>query len=150
MSRDHRTLADKLGYLRRVTAPAGRGPFTCAEVAAGTGLSESYVKYLCNGSKTNPSMETITQLARFFGITDVRYFFEDSDSDSDSDSDAVARVGQQLETLELLAALRQHNVTAVATRLGSLSQADLRLLHQAVNEQLGRDSDQTPPPGSQR
>lgn len=140
-----RTLKEKLNYLRAATAPAGRGSYSAAEIAAGTGLSETYVKYLLSGSRENPSMDVLERIGRFFGVKDIRYFFDDVDTD------VVARVESQLESLGVLAALRSNNVTAVAARLGEMSVDDLRLLRDATSEALKKSrTSRTVPPDAKR
>src|SRR5690349_17774020 len=106
---DSTTLAHRLARLIEVMRPAGRGPYTVREIADGTGLSVAYVQFLLNGTRgRNPSQKTLGALARFFGVP-VSYFVDDEDT---------ARIEEQLEQLQLLAALRRAEVKSVATRLG--------------------------------
>ena len=113
-----RSLADKLNRLFTTVVPAGRGPYTTEEVAHATGLSKSYVQYLRNGDRDNPTKQTIEVLAAFFGVP-VAYFFDDAQT---------ARIDDQLDSLALLAALRREDVRRVASRLQQLSGSDLSML----------------------
>lgn len=49
------------------TRPDGRR-YTVQEVADGTGLSTSYLRYLLSGERGNPSMANIQVLSTFFGV----------------------------------------------------------------------------------
>ena len=66
---------DRLFQQRR--HPEGRR-FTVGEVAAATGLSTSYLRYLLSGQRDNPSMANIAVLAAFFAVS-PGYFFADGD-----------------------------------------------------------------------
>jgi DNA-binding XRE family transcriptional regulator len=68
-----RTLADKVNWLIDRARPAGRRPYTNAEVAAlieratRVQVSHTTVWKLRNGQAANPQMKLIAALARTFG-----------------------------------------------------------------------------------
>ena len=76
------TLADKVNWLIDRARPAGRGPYTNAELASliqrATGEQVSYttVWKLRNGQAANPQMKLIAALARTFGVP-PGFFFDD-------------------------------------------------------------------------
>ena len=119
MPRDEaRTLADKLNTLFDTVHPAGRGPYSNAEVAAGVAelggsISPTYVWMLRNGKKTNPTIEHLQALADFFGVSPA-YFFDDS---------KAAEIERDLRSLQ---AMRSVTVRAMAARLGDLSEDQLQ------------------------
>ena len=122
-----RTLAEKLDLLFRRVHGRGRGEFSYREVAAGIEraggptVSPTYLMYLRKGQRTNPSLQHLEALSAFFGVP-TAYFLDD---------DTAERV---TEELELLAALRDSDVRAVALRLGDLSADGLALVRQLVDE----------------
>ncbi len=97
-----RTLADKMNWLIDRARPAGRGPYTNAELAArmeritGEQVSHTTVWKLRNGQAVNPQMKMITALARTFGVH-PGFFFDDFDEN---------QAGLLHEQVELLALVR--------------------------------------------
>ena len=78
----------RLNRLFTQVHPAGRGPYRTSEVAAATGLSTSYLGYLRNGTRDNPTMRQIASLARFFGVP-PGYFFDDGVAAEASEDDVA-------------------------------------------------------------
>lgn len=117
---DHR-FARRLNRLFAAKHGAGQPELTDRQVAAdiseaGTNISASYIWSLRNpaaSGKINPRLHHIEALARYFGVP-AGYF---------SDSDTRIE-----EELELLVAMRDTGVHAVATRAASMRPADLRKL----------------------
>ncbi|MEV6209582.1 helix-turn-helix transcriptional regulator [Kitasatospora sp. NPDC051914] len=116
--------AERLDHLFRTVHPAGRGPYTYAEVADGIkeaagsdskGISASAIQQLRTGSKTNPTMNTIEALAQFFGVR-PSYFFDDESAE------------RTAAELSLLASMRDNNVRTIATRASGLSPETLSVL----------------------
>jgi transcriptional regulator with XRE-family HTH domain len=127
------TLAQRLARAIAVMHPAVRGPYTSKEIAEGTGLSVAYVNLLLAGRRgRRVSQETLSKLSAFLGVP-VGYLADDEDS---------ARVEEQLESLQLLAALKRAEVKNIATRLGDLSEADLRLFAEFL-DRLHPNTDQS-------
>jgi transcriptional regulator with XRE-family HTH domain len=132
------TLAQRLARAIEAMKPAGRGPYTAKEIAEGTGLSVAYVNFLLAGQRgRRVSQETLSKLAAFLGVP-VSYLADDEDS---------GRVEEQLEELQLLAALKRAEVKNIATRLGDLSDADLRLFAEFL-DRLHPDTGQSGQQGS--
>ncbi|MBT2233051.1 XRE family transcriptional regulator [Nonomuraea sp. NEAU-A123] len=92
------SLADKIDFLFRTVYPAGRGPYSYAEAAAGieelTGEQVSHTSLwkLSTGRATNPTKRLIEALAAFFQVSPA-YFFDD---------EASKQIGDQVELLALL------------------------------------------------
>jgi transcriptional regulator with XRE-family HTH domain len=107
-----RTLADKVNWLIGRAHPAGRGPYSNAEVIAliekvtGEQFSHTTIWKLRNGQATNPQMRLIEALARTFGVPPA-FFFSDHDEE---------QAGLLREQVELLALVRDTGVTSTQLR----------------------------------
>ncbi|MFI6151437.1 helix-turn-helix domain-containing protein [Kitasatospora sp. NPDC051170] len=117
------SLAERLDRLFRTVHPAGREEYTYEEVAtaireAGTTISHTYVWQLRKGVRDNPTMRHLEGLAKFFGVP-ASYFL---------DEDTTAVDAQ----LELLAALRDAPVRAIALRASGLSPSGLAAIQAMV------------------
>jgi transcriptional regulator with XRE-family HTH domain len=112
-------LAQRLNRLFATVHPAERGPYTLREAAdainseAGeTIISASYLSQLRAGQRREPSHSRLAAIARFFGV-DVDYF-----SPQVSAEDAARQA-------EVLAAMRDAGVRAIALRAHGLSEPSL-------------------------
>jgi transcriptional regulator with XRE-family HTH domain len=107
-----RTLADKVNWLIDRAHPAGRGPYSNAEVIAliekvtGEQFSHTTIWKLRNGQAANPQMRLIEALARTFGVPPA-FFFSDYDDE---------QAGLLREQVELLALVRDTGVTSAQLR----------------------------------
>ncbi len=107
-----RTLADKVNWLIDRAHPAGRGPYSNAEVGAliekvtGEQFSHTTIWKLRNGQAANPQMRLIEALARTFGVPPA-FFFSDYDDE---------QAGLLQEQVELLALVRDTGVTSAQLR----------------------------------
>jgi transcriptional regulator with XRE-family HTH domain len=116
-----RTLAEKLQHLFASVRPAGRGEYsnhevaTAIEAAGGPTISATYIWQLRKGLRTNPTLNHLEALARFFGVP-TSYFLDDEKAD---EIDAQ---------LELLAALRDSKVQAIALRASGVSAEGLKAI----------------------
>ena len=108
-----RTLADKVNWLIDRARPAGRGPYTNAELAAlierttGDKVSYTTVWKLRNGQAANPQMKLIAALARTFGVP-AGFFFDDS---------GEHQAGLLREQVERLALVRDARVSSTQLRV---------------------------------
>jgi transcriptional regulator with XRE-family HTH domain len=122
-----RTLAEKVEWLISHAHPAGRGPYSNAEVVAliekttGQQFSHTTIWKLRNGQATNPQMRLIEALAQTFGVPPA-FFFDDYDEQ---------QAGLLRERFELLAIIRDARVTT--TQLRTLLQLSPEAL-QAVTD----------------
>lgn len=119
-------LADRLNHLFESIHPRGREPYSNEEVAKairkqGGDISRAYLSYLRTGERTNPTMQHVHALGRFFGVTPA-YFF---------DSQVAAEVDAQLE---VAVALRDAGVRAVALRAAGLSPKGLSAVAAIIEE----------------
>ena len=107
-----RTLADKVNWLIDRAHPAGRGPYSNAEVIAliekvtGQQFSHTTIWKLRNGQAVNPQMRLIEALAHTFGVPPA-FFFSDYDGE---------QAGLLREQVELLALVRDTGVTSAQLR----------------------------------
>ena len=107
------TFAARLNRLFDTVYPPGRGPYTASEAvvalrSAGITISAPYLSQLRSGNRTNPSVATMSALAKFFGVepaffTDDRYYTE---------------LDKELSWLD---ATRDEEVRRIATRVMELS-----------------------------
>ena len=106
------TLADKVNWLIDRAHPAGRGPYSNAEVIAliekvtGEQFSHTTIWKLRNGQAANPQMRLIEALASTFGVPPA-FFFSDYDDE---------QAGLLREQVELLALVRDTGVTSAQLR----------------------------------
>jgi transcriptional regulator with XRE-family HTH domain len=116
-----RSLAEKLQHLFSVVKPAARGEYSNHEVAAaieaagGPTISATYVWQLRKGIRTNPTLNHLEALAKFFGVP-TSYFLDD------------AKANEIDPELELLAALRDTGVQAIALRASGVSADGLKAI----------------------
>ncbi|MGP4115373.1 hypothetical protein ACTWP5_31305 [Streptomyces sp. 4N509B] len=137
MSGSHRTLAEKLQWLREMKTPRGE-PAPSYEAlarqitqATGVSISGPYVWELATGRSTNPKLHHLQALARFFAVP-VAYLAEEH-----TDT-------EQLESeLELLHALKGQGVRSITVQGTTETQADLAV----VQGLLGRLQPPDPPGG---
>ena len=119
------SLAEKLERLYQTVHPAGRPPFSNAEVAAalqregGPTVSATYLWQLRRGLRANPTKAHLETLARYFGVSPSYFFDESSSADID---------GQ----LALLAVMRDARVRAIALRSSGLSEESLQAIQGMV------------------
>ncbi|MFD9503457.1 Secondary metabolite protein [Streptomyces sp. NPDC060035] len=122
-----KSFAELLDYLFREVHPKGRGPYTYAEVskgikeASGTAISASAIQQLRKGINSNPKMQTIRALAGFFGVN-PGYFFDEEEAT------------RQRAEIQVVAAMRDHDVRRVALRANGLSTASLNMLNTVIDQ----------------
>lgn len=125
--KNERTFAELLGYLFKEVHPRDRGPYTYAEVSqgirasSGMAISASAIQQLRTGKNSNPKMETVRALAGFFGVP-AGYFFEEE----------VAERTQA--EIQMVAAMRDHEVRRVALRANGLSTSSLQMLNTVIDQ----------------
>src|SRR3954447_2405996 len=117
------SFADRLDRLFRAVHPKGGREYSYEEVAGavratGVMISHTYVWQLRKGLRDNPTKRHLEALAEFFGVN-AAYFLDD-------DPATVRRIEDQLD---LLAALRDSAVRAVALRAAGLSAPSLEAIH---------------------
>jgi len=127
------TLADRLDYLFRTVHPANRGPYSLREVAEavtadGEDISPQYIAFLKTGQRDNPTVKTITALAKFFGVP-PGYLLGDGDT---------AKVTDELQRLsaarDVQEALNDPHIRILALRARGLSEPHLRLVLKMLDE----------------
>ncbi|GII22590.1 helix-turn-helix domain-containing protein [Planosporangium mesophilum] len=142
----HTSLAEKINFLFDWLGRKTGRTYTNSEVAAATGMSDTYVGYLRRGSADNPTLKTIQDLARFFGVKPS--FFTD-----DADDEAIDRLDAQLD---LFRAINDPNIQALALRAtkANLSPAGLEAITAMIDHvqrlEAGTKNDTSIEPGSSR
>lgn len=121
----------RLDLLIETVHPPGRGPYSLAEIAAGTardgfGVSVSYLSNLRRGKMTNPSVSHVAALARFFGVS-PEFFFE-SIPERTAAPERSAALSQSVEALE------DKDIRVIAMRSHGLSPDSLRALADLVEQ----------------
>ncbi|MER6913920.1 XRE family transcriptional regulator [Streptomyces sp. NPDC000594] len=131
------TLAGRLDFLIETIHPAGRGPYTYAEIAEGSrkgegpSVSHGTVQTIHRGSNTNPGLDSLRAIARFFGVT-VGYLADGENFQAVEKriEERVAQLRKEMEraqaTDEFAQALEDENVKAAAFRLSGLSARSIK------------------------
>ncbi|MER6126452.1 helix-turn-helix transcriptional regulator [Streptomyces sp. NPDC001795] len=101
-----------------VENPATGRPYTVPEVASATGISESAIRQLKQGSKPNPTLKTVELLADHFGVKKDYFSKEMSGADVD----------RVVAGLKLLDVLEKAGVEDVFARAGELSVDSMRMV----------------------
>lgn len=114
----HRTLSDKIDHLFAVVRSSGGGEYSYEQVASkirdsgGPTISATYVWQLRKGVRDNPTKKHLEALAGFFGVSPAYFFDEEAAEQIDAE-------------LELLTAMRDTSVRAVALRAARLTPESL-------------------------
>jgi len=114
------SFAERLNKLFGSVHPAGRKPYTNADVAealaaAGHSISKPYISQLRSGHRTNPSNETVAALARFFKVKPDYFFDPVYEATVDRD-------------LEVLSQLQGYGLRRLSQRAFDLSEESQNLL----------------------
>ena len=135
-----RTLADKVNWLIDRAHPAGRGPYSNAEVSAliekvtGEEFSHTTIWKLRNGQAANPQMRLISALARTFGVPPA-FFFDDYDDE---------QAGLLLDQVELLTLMRDSGVTSAQLRaLAALTPGARQAVADLIEHTARREADRS-------
>jgi transcriptional regulator with XRE-family HTH domain len=126
------SLAERLDRLFRTVRPQDRPgrEYSPAEVATAISanatsedgkISDTYIRYLRTGQRTNPTKRHLEALAAFFGVP-ASYFLDDA---------AAQSIHSQLA---LLAAMRDERVQVVALRAAGLSERSLGAITEMINQ----------------
>lgn len=126
-----RSLADRVNHLFANKHPVDRGPYTNAEVAAATGISESYLGYLRSGARDNPTVRHLRLLAAHFDVP-VCYLVDDEPT---RDADTQIYLDRLLQTLD--GALQRTEVQELVMLLAPMS-ADSIAAMMSVADRLTR------------
>ncbi|MFI0742517.1 XRE family transcriptional regulator [Streptomyces sp. NPDC021100] len=136
------TIARKLAFLISTVHPSGRGPYSYAELerlikqqagADGPTVSGSAIQAIATGRVSNPGIQALKALAKFFGVP-VGYFVDD---ETHEDKERARKLEERLRELraeldraqaaaELAQVLEDAQARAIAARLGGLSAKTLQ------------------------
>lgn len=126
-SRQSGLIASRLDHLLRTVHPAGRGPYTPAEVAeaineaaGGNVISGTYVWQLRTGRRDNPTYKHLIALSRFFGVSPT-YFFEE------------AETGRGSLPAEVTLALRDDALRDMTLKAVGLSERSLKAISDMID-----------------
>ncbi|MEV7726317.1 XRE family transcriptional regulator [Streptomyces sp. NPDC101733] len=146
------TIARRLDHLMKELHPPGRGPFNYREIearikeTAGPGdptVTHATVNNIHTEKVTNPSVDSLRALAKFYGVP-VSYFFDDSVAETTDRRMRELKEGAELARAsdDLADVLQDGNVRAIAFRLKGLSAKALRGIQGVVEG--ARDSEGLP------
>lgn len=76
--------------------------YTLKQMEKITGITQSYLSKLERNEKTNPSIDTLTSLANFFGV-EVQWLIQDNDDTDNSSPLTSKKIKQEItELLEIV------------------------------------------------
>lgn len=113
-------IALRLDHLFEHRHPAGRGAYTVAEVAAGTGISDTAIRQLRRGAKTNPTIDTLLKIASFFDVPPTYWV-------------AAETPEEQFAKRDLQTAMQNAGVKSIALRSEGLNPENMRLVTGMIN-----------------
>ena len=87
---------EKLNHLFRTHTKPGGIPYTNDEVGKMSGLTNAALSKLRTGKSKNPTMETITKLAKFFEVSPDYFFPIPTQEPTDPHLDKIALRARQL------------------------------------------------------
>ena len=70
-----RTFGEALAHLKATLHPRDRGPYSLAEIGAGTGISRQHIHNMIQGRRGVPKDQHVRAIADFFGVP-AEYFFD--------------------------------------------------------------------------
>ena len=127
------TLAEKVDWLFQTVHPAGRGPYSLAEVAAkieevtGEKVSHTALWKLRTGRNANPTKRLIEAVARVFGVP-AAFFFDDQQSEPLKDQIELLTLlrdsGVDQAQLRAFAALTPDGRQAIADLIAATARAE--------------------------
>ncbi|MGW3183229.1 helix-turn-helix domain-containing protein [Kitasatospora sp. NPDC001119] len=123
-------IAARLNYLFEHRHPRTRGPYSVAEVAAGTDVGESTIKQLRRGTKANPTINTLRTISSFFDIPPTYWV---------SDEDPAKMFAQR----DLAAAMRDAGIQSIALRSQGLGPKNMQRILEMID--MARESEGLPP-----
>jgi transcriptional regulator with XRE-family HTH domain len=137
------TFAQRLDLLFRATHPAGRDEVGYQEVAdavaaaGGPAVSSNYLYMLRTGRRSNPRMDLVRALARYF-LVPAGYFIDD---------DVAESYTQQLELLQVLRDSGTAGLALSAAGLSPASRAVLTAMLDRLRAADGLGQEDRPPTG---
>ncbi|KQV20891.1 MULTISPECIES: helix-turn-helix transcriptional regulator [unclassified Kitasatospora] len=108
-------VAERLNYLFVHRHPQQRDAYSVAEVAAGTGISDTAIRQLRRGEKTNPTIDTLLRIASFFDVPPTYWV-------TDEAPEAL------FAKRDLQSAMENAGVKSIALRSEGLSPENMRLV----------------------
>ncbi|MEV4560868.1 helix-turn-helix transcriptional regulator [Kitasatospora sp. NPDC049285] len=122
-------IAARLDRLFEERRPADRGPYTVAEVSAGTGISDTLLRGMRRGDKTNPTIDTLMKIAAFFDVPPTYWVSDDPE--------------KEIAGRDLQRAMEDAGVQSIALRSKGLDAKGLRFVKESID--MARSSQGLPP-----
>ncbi|MFD9591684.1 helix-turn-helix domain-containing protein [Kitasatospora sp. NPDC059973] len=122
-------IAARLDRLFEERHPEGRGPYTVAEVSTGTGISDTLLRGMRKGGKTNPTIDTLVKIAAFFDVPPTYWVSDDPD--------------KEVAGRDLQRAMEDAGVQSIALRSKGLDAKGLRFVKESID--MARSSQGLPP-----
>jgi transcriptional regulator with XRE-family HTH domain len=133
-------IASRLDLLFRTVHPAGRGPYSIAEVVSAINasgdatISVGYLWQLRKGRRDNPTYKHLLALSRFFGVSPLYFFPEEDAARGAVPADAAL-------------ALKDDAVREIALRAAGLSERSLQVIREMITSVRALDASR---PGTRR
>ncbi|MGA5704570.1 helix-turn-helix domain-containing protein [Peterkaempfera bronchialis] len=122
-------VAARLNELFEHRHPKGRGSYTVAEVASGTGISDTLIRGMRRGEKTNPTIDTLVKIAAFFDVPPTYWVNENPE--------------REVAKRDLQRAMEDAGVHSIAMRSQGLNEQSLKFVTDAID--MARRSQGLPP-----
>ncbi|MET8980860.1 helix-turn-helix transcriptional regulator [Streptomyces sp. NPDC004539] len=122
-------IAARLDRLFEERHPDNRGPYTVGEVAAGTGISDTLLRGMRRGDKTNPTIDTLVKIAAYFDVPPTYWVSDDPD--------------REIAGRDLQRAMEDVGVQSIALRSKGLDAQGLRFVKEVID--VARSSQGLPP-----
>ncbi|OXM49753.1 XRE family transcriptional regulator [Amycolatopsis alba DSM 44262] len=111
--------------------PRERGPYSNEEAAKairarGGDISKAYLAYLRNGTRNNPTMQHLTALAAFFGVSPAYFFDDEVAADTNAKISELAALRDAGVDRDRWQNLQNAEIKRVALRATGLSARGLR------------------------
>ncbi|MEY9875744.1 transcriptional regulator with XRE-family HTH domain [Streptacidiphilus sp. MAP12-33] len=122
-------IAARLNRLFERRHPEDRGPYSIGEVSTGTGISDTLIRGMRRGDKTNPTIDTLMRLAAFFDVPPTFWVSEDPE--------------KEIAGRDLQRAMEDAGVHSVALRTKGLDARGMRFVIESID--MARSSQGLPP-----
>ncbi len=122
-------IAARLDYLFEHRHPEDRDKYSVSEVSTGTGISDTLLRGMRRGGKTNPTIDTLMKLASFFDVPPTYWVADDPEAEV---------VGRDLQH-----AMEDAGVQSIALRSKGLNARNMRYVIESID--MARSSQGLPP-----
>lgn len=122
-------IAERLNILFDTRTRADGGAYSIAEVSTGTGISDTLLRGMRRGDKTNPTIDTLMKIAAFFDVPPTFWVSPDPEA--------------EIAGRDLQRAMEDAGVHSIALRSKGLDARGLRFVKESID--MARSSQGLPP-----